>query len=116
MVLVVDKKVVKHLVETGDGLLEIPVRVKFEYCIEDQRFVDGSMKRDFLYNRKVVRKHFPNVDSLQLEHEISATVDRALEESLRYEGHASGTVELYPAPEPPTEEREPPKIILPGDR
>lgn len=115
MILVVDKKVVKHLVETSGGMLEIPVRVKFEYCVEEQQFVDGSMKRDVLYNRQAVKRHFPRIDLVQLDHDITATVDRSLEESLRYEGHASGKVALYPAADPPEEDREPPQILLPGD-
>ena len=117
MIVVIDKKVVKHLVETGDGLLEIPVRVKYEYSLEDRRFVDGSMKRELLYNRKAVRKHFPRIDTAQLDRDISATVDQSLEESLRYEGHVRGKVDLYPVEEvaPEQEEAEPPKIILPGD-
>lgn len=116
MVLVVDKKVVKHLVETGDGLLEIPIRVKFEYRIEDQRFIDGSMTRDFLYNRQAVEKHFPGMDMSRLDNEISATVDQSLEEGLRYQGHVRGRVHLYPATEPPAEDSPRRKIILPGEK
>lgn len=117
MIVVVDKKVVKHLVETGGGLLEIPIRVKYEYSLQDRRFVDGSMKRELLYNRKAVRKHFPQIDSAELDRDINATVDQSLEECLRYQGHASGDVDLYPGVDSPAEPEDvpPPKLILPGD-
>lgn len=114
MIVVVDKKVVKHLVETGDGLLEIPVRVTCEYSLHNRRFVDGSMKRDYLYNRKAVRKHFPRIDDDQLDRDIAGTVDASLEEGLRYSGQVSGRVELFPVPEDETP-AEPPRIILPGE-
>jgi len=117
MIVVIDKKVVKHLVETGDGLLEIPVRVSFEYHVENNRFVDGTMKREILYNRGAVRKHFPRLDDEALECDISSTVDRSLAESLRYAGHARGAVALYP-PESEEEDEPPrptPQLILPGD-
>jgi len=119
MIVVVDKKVVKHLVETGDGLLEIPVRISYEYSLEDQVFVDGSMKRDYLYNRQAIRKHFPRIDDSQLDRDIEATVDQSLEEGLRYAGQTSGAVDLYSTEEdeesPPGENKDPPKIILPGE-
>ena len=115
MIVVIDKKVVKHLVETGGGLLEIPIRVKYEYSLENLRFIDGSMKRDYLYNRDAVKKHFPQIDGEQLDRDISATVDQSLEEGLRYEGHVAGRVDLYPVEEEDHEETETPRIILPGE-
>lgn len=115
MIVVVDKKVVKHLVETGDGLLEIPVRVSYEYSLENHSFIEGSMKRDYLYNRPAVEKHFPRLDGDKLEQEIEATVDQSIEESLRYAGQAHGEVVLYQVEsEEEAEDKEPPKIILPG--
>ncbi len=118
MIVVIDKKVVRHLVETGDGLLEIPVRVSFEYHIEDNRFVDGSMKRDYLYNRPAVRKYFPRLDDEALDRDIGVTVDRSLEEGLRYAGHVSGTVDLFSDDSDDVEDeddRESPRILLPGE-
>lgn len=96
MVMVVDKKIVKHLVRAGDGLLEIPVRIRFEYRIESARFVDGSMTREYLYNRQAVLKHFPRIDSEELDRDIEAVVDRSLEEHLRYSRQADGAIRLYP--------------------
>ncbi|HKI74089.1 MAG TPA: hypothetical protein VJ998_05575 [Pseudomonadales bacterium] len=118
MIVVIDKKVVKHLVETGDGLLEIPVRVSYEYSLENQRFVDGTMKSDYLYNREAVKRHFPRLDDERLDRDISATVDQSLEEGLRYQGHIEGSVALYPheaEPEIEANVQETPKIILPGE-
>lgn len=96
MVMVVDKKVVKHVVETGDGLLEIPVRIAFEYEIESASFVDGSMNREYIFNRAAVLKHFPRIEVEKLDREIEEVVDRSLEEHLRYARHLEGAVRLYP--------------------
>jgi len=96
MVMVVDKKIVKHLVRAGDGLLEIPVRISFEYEIQSARFVDGSMARDYIYNRGAVLKHFPRIDKDELERGIEDVVDRSLEEHLRYCRQAAGAIRLYP--------------------
>ena len=51
MLWVVDKKVIKHLIEAGTALVEVPIRIRFEYELAEERFVSGSMKRTFLYNR-----------------------------------------------------------------
>lgn len=116
MVMVVDKKVAKHLVEAGDGLLEIPVRIAFEYEIEAASFVDGSMNREYVFNRAAVVKHFPRIEVEELEREIEKVVDRSLEEYLRYAGHVEGAVRLYPVEDVEAEgesEEETPQIIMP---
>lgn len=125
MVMVVDKKVVKHVVETGDGLLEIPVRIAFEYEIESARFVDGSMSREYLFNRQAVLKHFPRIETERLDREIEDVVDRSLEEHLRYARHVEGAVRLYTVEETGGDAdatidddqtpEETPQIIMPGD-
>ncbi len=119
MVMVVDKKVVKHVVQTGDGLLEIPVRISFEYEIESARFVDGTMSREYLFNRAAVLKHFPRIDAGELDEEIEHIVDRSLEEHLRYSRQVEGAVRLYPVEENADDESgdtEPPRIIMPEPR
>lgn len=119
MVMVVDKKVVKHVVEIGDGLLEIPVRIAFEYEVESARFVDGSMSRDYLFNRQAVLKHFPFIETERLDREIEDIVDRSLEEHLRYARHVEGAVRLYALEETGNDAdqapEETPQIIMPGD-
>ncbi|MBD3649048.1 MAG: hypothetical protein HUJ31_16710 [Pseudomonadales bacterium] len=117
MVMVVDKKVVKHVVQTGDGLLEIPVRIKFEYEVQSARFVDGSMSREYLFNRQAVIKHFPRLDPDALDREIENVVDRCLEEHLRYARQVEGDIRLYEDPRgADTEDEAPtPRIIMPDE-
>lgn len=117
---VVDKKVVKHVLEAGDGLLEIPVRIAFEYEVESARFVDGSMSREYLFNRQAVLKHFPRIETERLDREIENVVDRSLEEYLRYARHVEGAVRLYPVEESESgddassdSEETQPQIIMP---
>lgn len=115
MVMVVDKKVVKHVVQIGDGLLEIPVRIKFEYEIQAARFVDGTMTREYLFNRQAVVKHFPRINPEELDQAIEEVVDRSLEEHLRYSGQVEGRIRLYEE-DSSDEPKAPPKIIMPDEQ
>ena len=76
MVWVVDKKTVRHLLERDGKLLEIPVRVKFEYQYKDGKLVPGSIKTEKLYNQKGVVLRFPNIDVEDLESKIQESVER----------------------------------------
>lgn len=87
MVWVIDKKVVRHLLEADSQLVEIPVRVKFEFELEDGSLVADSLKLETLYNKALVCKKFPNLDADQLDEEIHKTVDDAIDEHLRMEGY-----------------------------
>lgn len=117
MIAVVDKKVVKHLVNTDRGLLELPVRVSFQYDLEQGRFVTGSMDRRILYNQDAALRRLPDTDAATLASDIDQVVDQMLVEHLCYSGHASTDVELYEkasSPETGSEEdRKTPRIILP---
>lgn len=120
MLWVVDKKVIKHVVEAGAALVEVPVRIRFEFGLAEERFVSGSMKRSFVYNRRALVRRFPQLDDATLDAEMEDIVDRALCEHLKFAGYAQGDVELYGSDtdvaavtEP---EAEPPKIIMPGGR
>ena len=116
MIIVSDKKIVKHTVSTGDALVDISVRVTFEYTLRDQQFVDGSMSRKVLYNIEPMLRRFATVSREDLVRDIETTVDRALVEHLRYAGQVTGDVALYPVEEdddPPATDDDPPQIILP---
>ena len=97
---VVDKQVVKHTVEAGVALVEVPVRVRFEFGLAAERFVAGSLSRTFLYNRPELLRRFPGLDGEWLDQDVEQAVDRALMEYLKFRGYASGAVRLYPAPVP----------------
>ena len=117
MLWVVDKKIIKHVIEAGSALIEVPVRIRFEYSLAEECFVPGSMKRTFVYNRQAIARRFPQFDVEALDTEMEEVVDRALCEHLKFAGYAHGDIELYggePEVEPaPQEEAEAPKIILP---
>lgn len=86
MIWVIDKKVVRHLVQQDGQLAEVPIRVKFEYAVEDGTVVDGSLSLDPLYNKDAVCRHFPDLDDSQLEEDVQATVERAIDEHLALSG------------------------------
>ena len=117
MLWVVDKKVIKHVVEADSALIEVPIRIRFEFSLAEERFVSGSMKRTFVYNRQALVRRFPRLDRARLDAEMEDVVDRALCEHLKFAGYAHGDIELY-ARDPEVEaasedEAEVPKIIMP---
>ncbi len=86
MIWVVDKKVVRHLVEQNGQLAEVPIRVSFEYAVEEGTVLDGTLSMKQLYNRDAVCRHFPNLDDERLDEEVQATVERAIDEHLALSG------------------------------
>ena len=117
MLWVVDKKVIKHVIETGSALVEVPVRIRFEFGLTEERFISGSMKRTFVYNRQALVKRFPRPDSDELDAEMEDVVDRSLREHLKFGGYAQGDVDLYScdadAERASENEAEVPRIIMP---
>jgi hypothetical protein len=88
LIWVVDKKVVRHLVQQDRQLAEVPVRVSFEYALEEGTVLDGSLSLKTLYNKEAVCRHFPEIDEQTLEEEVQATVERAIDEHLAMSGFA----------------------------
>ena len=88
MIWVVDKKIVRHLIEHGGQLVELPIRVSFEYAVEEGTIVDGSLSLKTLYNKASVQKHLPTIDGEILEGEVQATVARSIDEHLAMSGLA----------------------------
>ena len=86
MIWVVDKKVVRHLIQNDRQLAELPVRVSFEYAVEEGTVLDGSLSLQTLYNKGAVCRHFPGIDEDALEEEVQATVERAIDEHLAMSG------------------------------
>ena len=117
MLWVVDKKIIKHVIEAGSALVEVPIRIRFEYSLAEESFVSGTMSRSFVYNQRALARRFPKLDLEKLDAEMEEVVDRALCEHLKFAGYAHGDIELYggdPEVEPAPEEAvEAPKIILP---
>ena len=119
MLWVVDKKVIKHVIETGSALVEVPVRIRFEFGLAEEQFISGSMKRTFVYNRQALVRRFPRLDSDELDSEMEDVVDRSLREHLKFGGYAHGDVDLYScdadadAERASEKEAEAPRIIMP---
>ena len=132
---VVDRKVVKHTVRAGATLVEVPIRIRFEFGLREKRFVAGTLSYTFLYNRPELLRRFPRLDAERLEADIERAVERALVEHLKFRGYASGEVKLFDLPErvdsedvetqaalggdtaggePDREENATPRIILPS--
>ena len=117
MLWVVDKKIIKHVIEAGSALVEVPIRIRFEFSLADEGFVPGSMKRTFVYNRRALVRRFPRLDSNEHDAEMEEVVDRALCEHLKFGGYAQGDIQLYESDADtettPEDEAEAPKIIMP---
>ena len=117
MLWVVDKKVIKHVIEAGSALIEVPIRIRFEFELAEKRFVSGSMKRTFVYNRPALVRRFPRLDSDEFDAEMEDVVDRALCEHLKFAGYAQGDIDLFAGDAhvetAPPSQAEPPKIFMP---
>ena len=117
MLWIVDKKVVKHVINARSTLVEVPIRISFEYGLRDDKFVEGTLTRKFIFNRKELLRRFPDLDSKILDDEIEDIVDQSLLEYLKFEGYASGNVRLFSASSEShmgIDVSEVPKILLPG--
>lgn len=95
MLWVVDKKVIRHTIDAGTALVEVPIRIRFEYCLCDERFVEGTLKRDVLYNRPELLRRFPRLQESALDADIEGVVDRTIVEHLMFAGYAAGDVRLF---------------------
>ena len=116
MLWVVDKKVIRHTVDAVSALVDVPIRIRFEYCLRDERFVEGTVTREFLYNRPELVRRFPGLEAAGLDADIERAVDRAIIEHLKFAGYAAGNVRLFAADgeangEPAREAA--PEIVLP---
>ena len=90
LIWVVDKKVVRHLIEQDRQLAEVPIRVSFEFALEEGTVLDGTLTLKTLYNKRAVCRHFPDIDEDALEEEVQATVERAIDEHLAMSGFSRG--------------------------
>jgi hypothetical protein len=87
MLWAVDKKIVRHVLERDGQLVEIPIRVTFEYAIEDGTLVDDTLSLKTLFNAAAVLKHFPTLDETDLHDEIEDNVRREIDEHLALAGY-----------------------------
>lgn len=88
MIWVIDKKVVRYLIERNRQMAELPIRVSFEFALEEGTVLDGTLTLKTLYNKSAVCRHFPDIDETALEDEVQATVERAIDEHLALSGYS----------------------------
>lgn len=86
MIWVVDKTIARHLLNGGELMGELPLRVSFEYALEAGSVVDGSVSIRVLYNSRSVDRFFPHLDSRELEADVGRTATAAVEEHLVMNG------------------------------
>lgn len=87
MVWVVEKKVFYHILDLGFESVGIPIRVKFEFEVKDGSFVSNSLTSESLYNQQAVANRYPSVRIDTLEHEIQNTVQREIQNYLKFCGY-----------------------------
>ena len=83
MVWVVEKKVVRHILDMGFERVEIPVRIKFEFEVREGLVVPGTLSREMLYNQKVIVRRYPKVELGSLDRSIEKTVEREITKHLK---------------------------------
>ena len=83
MLWVVEKKVVYHLLDLGFERVRIPVRVRFEFAVEQGTLVPDSLTRSMLYNGPLLEKRYPHLDRVRLEAAIEETVVQEIDKYLR---------------------------------
>jgi hypothetical protein len=79
MVWVVEKKVIYHILDLGFESVGIPVRVKFEFEVQNGSFVPESLSTEGLYNQQAVEKQYPQVKSEILERDIDKTINSEIQ-------------------------------------
>ncbi len=82
MVWMLEKKIFYHILDMGFESVGIPVRVKFEFEVQDGSFVPDSLSTEHLYNLQAVEKQYPQVKSEILENDIKKTIHQEIEKYL----------------------------------
>jgi hypothetical protein len=78
MVWVVEKKIFYHILDMGFESVGIPVRVKFEFDVQEGRVVADSLSLESLYHQQAIFKRYPGVNMDALDKEIQRTVQQEI--------------------------------------
>jgi hypothetical protein len=87
MVWVVEKKIIYHILDLGFESVGIPVRVKFEFEVQDGSFVADSLATERLYNQQELERRYPNLKLDALECDIEKTIHREIMKYLKENGY-----------------------------
>lgn len=83
MVWLTEKKIFRHILDTGFDRVEIPVRVKFEFEVKEGTLVPDSLSKKILYNQGAIEKRYPKLRLSSLDSAIEGTVRAKIMEYLR---------------------------------
>lgn len=99
MVWAAEQMVVHVQVDCGVECARVPVRVKFEYEVQDGLFTPDTLSFDMLYNRNLLEKRYPQLGLSEVELANQETVQSAILSHLRASGlpRGSGTTNEKPA-------------------
>jgi hypothetical protein len=67
----------------------VPVRVKFEFDVQEGKLVSDSLSFESLYNQQAVVNRYPGVKKDLLEKEIQKTIKREIRKYLQKCGYIS---------------------------
>jgi hypothetical protein len=70
----------------------IPVRVKFEFDVQNGKLVSDSLSVESLYNQQAVVKRYPGVRMDSLDKEIQRTIQREIRNYLQNLGYISNNM------------------------
>jgi len=62
--------------------VKFPIRVEVEYQEEKGRVFGGSLRKNVLYNKSFLMKHYPHLKEQDLELLVEERVQRAIQEHL----------------------------------
>lgn len=86
MVWLVEKRVVRRVLDLGFERVEIPVRVKFEFEVEGGSLVPGSLSFETLYNRHAIKRRYPQLNQGSLDQAIEKTVGQEIRRYFKKHG------------------------------
>ena len=72
----VEKKIFHHVLDLGFESVRIPVRVTFEFNLQNRTLVADSLSYQLLYNRQVLENRYPQLKAEDLDRKIQKTVKR----------------------------------------
>jgi hypothetical protein len=93
MVWAVEKKVIYHILDLGFESVGIPIRVKFEFEVQNGSYVPESLSTEHLYNQQAVEKQYPNVTLDVLEGDIKKTIHLEIQKYLKASGYLGEEME-----------------------
>ena len=90
MVWLAGKKILHHVFDLGFERVDIPIRVSFEFEVQDGFFVHNSLSKQILYNKEALERRYPKLKRDLLENAIEKTVQEGIKIYLKEFGYLTG--------------------------